>query len=207
MKGQSVSQSADPTFPLRDPEIRKAVHNLLADEHRNDDDTLVLDELGISSHSVRVDIAVLNGSFAGFEIKSDVDSLSRLAGQVTAYDEVFDYMTLVTGTRHSSSARAHVPKHWGIIQAKARADGVELTVRRRPKLNKRYDKRSLSMMLWRDELVVALKARGAYSGLSRLPKGALWDRLSEVAEVDELRTLVRQAIKARGDWRSDLRSW
>ncbi len=62
-------------------------------QHIDAPDTLILNELGISAHEARVDVAVLNGRFAGYEIKSDVDSLRRLASQSSVYDLVLDEMT------------------------------------------------------------------------------------------------------------------
>lgn len=188
------------TPALRDIDIRAALWRHLRDEHTAPD-TLIVDELGIACSTARVDVAMLNGSFSGFEIKSDVDSLSRLASQANTYDGVFDYITLVTGPRHFTAARAVVPKHWGLIRARASADGPVLRPVRQPKYNRHVDPMTLAMMLWRDELVEELKSRDAYRGLSSRPKGALWERLVAVTPVDELRTVVRERIKARGHWR------
>lgn len=190
--------------PLRDADIREALLPLLRQQHANATDTLILNELGISAHDARVDVAVLNGKFAGYEIKSDVDSLARLQRQTAAYDLVLDEMTLVTGPRYAKLARSHIPNHWGLITAEHIDGEVTLTPRRKPshKPLRSFDKRSLCMMLWRDELVGALKDKNAYRGLSTRPKGALWDRLCEVASLNEIRQLVRETIKARGDWRS-----
>jgi len=185
---------------LRDSDIRQALRASLLSLHN--DDTVIVDEMGLSAHTARVDVAVLNGCFAGFEIKSDVDKLDRLQAQISAYDSVIDYMTIVTGSRFAASAASHIPPHWGIITAKATRHGVVLVNRRKPRQNTAFNKRSLAMMLWRDELVAALKARDAYHGLSRLPKGALWDRLADISTVNELRSLVLESIKRRGDWRA-----
>jgi hypothetical protein len=190
------------TRKLRDPDIRDALRHHLENIHAGEAGVKVIDELGIASHTVRVDLAVLNGSFAGYEIKSDVDTLRRLPVQSRTYDEVFDYMTLVTGRRYLAQARSQVPKHWGIMTAKSTATGVDLSIVRLPRINKKFDKRTLAMMLWRDELIAALKERGAYRGLSRLPKGALWDRLADVTQLDELRDLVRETVKAREAWQA-----
>ena len=192
------------TGPLRDIDIRRALVPMLKQQHADEPGTLILDELGISSHSARIDIAVLNGMFAGYEIKSDVDSLTRLGQQSATYDLVLDEVTIVTGPRYADVVSQHAPAHWGIIIAGIIDNSVHLTVRRKPKKNpaKAYSKRALCMMLWREELVTVLKSYDAYRGLSARPKGALWDRLCEVATLAEIKEVVRETIKARGDWRS-----
>lgn len=188
---------------LRDKDIREVLLPYLQAQHVDAPDTLILNELGISAHEARVDVAVLNGKFAGYEIKSDVDSLRRLASQSSVYDLVLDEMTLVTGPRFAKVAREHVPKHWGILTAEVSDEQVILKSRRAPKrkADHHFNKRSLCMMLWRDELTEVLKAKNAYRGLSTRPKGALWDKLCEVATLHEIREIVRETIKKRGDWR------
>lgn len=192
------------TGQLRDIDIRRALVPMLKKQHANEPGTLILNELGISSHSARIDVAVLNGIFAGYEIKSDVDSLARLKQQSVTYDLVLDEITIVTGPRYAQTVSQHTPTHWGIMIAGINEESVQLTVRRKPKKKptKSYDKRALCMMLWREELVTVLKSYGAYKGLSARPKGALWDRLCEVATLAEVQEVVRETIKARGDWRS-----
>jgi hypothetical protein len=67
--------------------------------HHANENTLVVDELGILNGKSRADIAVINGYLVGFEIKSDEDSLTRLNDQVEAYNAVFDRSTLIVGPK------------------------------------------------------------------------------------------------------------
>ena len=60
-------------------------------------------------------MAVLNGSIHGFEIKSEVDSLSRLASQAQLYGECLDYVTLVVAKKHIQPAMQCVPPWWGVM--------------------------------------------------------------------------------------------
>lgn len=187
---------------VRDSDIRVVLRERLERLHATQADTLILDELGLACSTARVDVAVVNSELVGYEIKSDADSLARLAGQVRTYDSVLDRAYLVAGTRHFDKAAEHVPERWGLMRAE-RVDGVVCVQLVRPAgWNSDVDPRALAMMLWRDELVTLLKAAGAYRGLSTRPKGALWDRLVEVMNVVELRATVRACIKARGDWRA-----
>src|SRR5258708_36353109 len=78
-------------------------------------DTAIIEELGLCHGDARAGIAVVNGVLHGFEIKSERDSLERLAHQVDAYGRAFGYATLVTCEKHLAEARARVPRWWGII--------------------------------------------------------------------------------------------
>lgn len=80
---------------LRDLDIRRALRALLAEGHAGEPGARVVDELGIRQGSARVDLAVINGSINGFEIKSDADRLDRLGRQRDAYGTVLDTVTLV----------------------------------------------------------------------------------------------------------------
>jgi hypothetical protein len=72
---------------------------------------LIVEEFGCNS--ARTDIAVINGSLHAFEIKSDSDSLDRLPSQIEAYQGVFEYITLVCGSRllKRASRREFEPHH------------------------------------------------------------------------------------------------
>src|SRR5271170_7013537 len=108
---------------MRDVDIRTALRRHLSATCDDDPTTLILDELGICSGSVRVDIAVVNGSLKGFEIKSDSDTLDRLANQADAYNKVFDTLSVVVEKRHLKKVRSMVPAWWGIYLAEARESG------------------------------------------------------------------------------------
>ena len=63
---------------MRDSEIRNTLRATLLSEHAGDPTAVVIDELGICQGSARIDMAVVNGSLNGYEIKSDLDTLARL---------------------------------------------------------------------------------------------------------------------------------
>jgi hypothetical protein len=165
-----------------------------------------MDEMGLCCGRSRVDLAVLNGSLHGYEIKSAHDSVARLAGQVATYSSVLDYCTVVTAERHLQHARDHLPPAWGIWIAEP-GRPITFDVERLATLNPDVVPLRLAQMLWRDELADELRGRGLWRGLSKQPKGALWRTLAEAVEVDELRQVVRDRIKARGDWRAAPSQW
>ncbi|MDR6220085.1 hypothetical protein J2Y00_003696 [Deinococcus soli (ex Cha et al. 2016)] len=77
-------------------------------------------ELNIQSaegFSGRADLCVIpdGGRSIGYEIKTEKDSLSRLAHQVRMYDHCFAERVLATTPRHLAGARQLLPGAWGLI--------------------------------------------------------------------------------------------
>ena len=188
---------------MRDRDIRAALWKLLRDKHTDDQDTLVLDELGICQGETRADVAVVNGSLAAFEIKSDQDTLARLPRQIEAYQRVFDVVTVIVGGRYVERIISAVPNSWGIIQAVPVDESAELKMIREPEVNEAVDPYSLAQLLWRDEALALLEDHNMADGLRSKPRRILWraiiDRLSPV----ELSEAVRAQLKARQGWRAD----
>src|SRR5580698_6348671 len=113
------------TSQPRDQDIRIALRYKLAAIHANESDTAIIDELSLCQGNARVDMAVVNGSFSGYEIKSDRDTLTRLPNQLAAYELCFDTMTIVVGKRHLAKCRATLPDWWGIWEAVPTANGIK----------------------------------------------------------------------------------
>ena len=111
-----------PITRVRESQIRASLLLALRDRHGADPNTLIRQELGLCAGARRVDLAMINGELVGFEIKSDQDTLYRLAGQAEAYGQVLDRVTLVTTARYIDKAAALVPTWWGLIRADP-ADG------------------------------------------------------------------------------------
>ena len=188
---------------MRDRDVRRAVRGQILRHHIADPDTLVLEELGLLNGNARVDVAVINGSVHGFELKSASDTLARLPAQIVAYGSVLDYVTLVVADNHLESASALVPAWWGIIAAREVADGiVNLTEVRAPKINPSIDPASLARLLWRDEAMDELERRGFADGVRNKPRRAVYARLTEAVPLQDLRAIVRRRLKQRLGWRS-----
>ena len=61
----------------------------------------IINELGILHGEARIDLVVISdGVMHGYELKSDIDSLSRLPEQMRIYNTVFSKVTLVVGKKH-----------------------------------------------------------------------------------------------------------
>lgn len=185
---------------MRDGDIREALQSALDNEHAEDPDTRFVPELDLCG-TVRVDLAVLNGYLAGYEIKSERDTLRRLPRQVAVYGRVLDFASLVVADRHLEHAMAHLPEWWGVRVASRLGDAVRVEQRRPPSLNGNVDATALVQLLWREEALGQLTALGLDGGLRSKPRRQLWQRLCEVLALDDLRSCVRERLKARTSWR------
>nr|DAL20509.1 MAG TPA_asm: hypothetical protein [Caudoviricetes sp.] len=189
---------------MRDIDVRRAVHSKILKEHHKDPDTLIIDEFVMNLGASRADIAVINGLMHGYELKSKNDNLLRLPAQVEYYSSVMDKVTLVVSSCHAEAAKKIIPAWWGIkIVTEGLRKGIHLHTERQSKLNPTLDKLSLSMLLWKDEMLSILANKGLERGLKSKPRRLLWLKLCETLDIDQLRNEVRTKLKARTNWRVD----
>src|SRR5689334_18909683 len=88
---------SDAVLRLRDKDIRSA---LVSHLRRTDPEVVIFHELPLSRGERRADVVAINGVLAGYEIKSDGDSLDKLKAQASEYESVFEYVTVVLARRH-----------------------------------------------------------------------------------------------------------
>jgi len=162
----------------------------------------IVEELGLCQGAGRIDVAVINGHFIGYEIKSERDTLKRLNSQIINYQKIFDKITLVTTERHAQKAVEAVPESWGILLAIKKRTGIHLKAIRRATYNDSIDPTALVQLLWRDEAADLLKRFGVTSGLSKMDRETLWRNVLEVVPSNELKMQVSNAIITRQYWRS-----
>ncbi|MGW9555447.1 sce7726 family protein [Nocardiopsis sp. NPDC055551] len=170
--------------------------------YADDPQTLIRHELGLCAGERRVDLAVINGEMVGYEIKSDVDRLDRLADQATAYGRVFDRMLIVTTDRYIDAAVAMLPLWWGVLRIHHSQDGVSAERVRASRRNKGQDSFALAQLLWREEALAELKSRGLAKGLSKKRRWIVWQHLAQAMPLDELRCVVRSRLRERPEWPS-----
>lgn len=178
-----------------DADVRPILRARLLRAHINDPDTVVLDELGVCRGQVRVDMAVVNGILHGYEIKSDRDSLRRLEGQVEFYGKVLDRATLVVGERHLEHAMALLPAWWGVLRIDSSTLGPSFKTVRRGRKNTSRDPRGLVELLWLEEAVALLERRKLDRGIRGKPRRAVWDRVCEHLNIDEIAAAVLTHLK------------
>jgi hypothetical protein len=180
-----------------DADIRAALRKKLTSTYGGHPETVVLDELGVCRGEVRVDVAVVNGKIHGFEIKSDRDSLRRLAGQVEAYSKVLDRATLVAGERYVGAAAAMLPEWWGLLLVKSTNNGLRFETVRRARINPSRDARALVEFLWLEDSLALLERHGLDRGIRTKPRRVIWDRICESFDIEVIAAAVRAKLKSR----------
>lgn len=185
---------------MRDADVRAAVREMLAAEHAGDEDTKIVEEMGIWSGSVRIDVAVINGQLTGYELKSDRDTLERLPAQAELYSRVFDKVCLVVGSKHAGKARRIVPRWWGVIVATASKGAVRLDHAREANRNPNPDPLLVARLLWRSEALEALECCDLADGWRSKSAALLHDRLATQLSFQDLSDVVRSALKRRQGW-------
>ena len=186
---------------MRDADVRSAVRTALRDEHTACSDTRIVEEMGIWSGSVRIDVAVINGELAGYELKSARDTLARLPQQAELYGAVFDRVTVVTASNHLEGCLARLPEWWGVLVAEQQTEGgLKLSSFRRTLVNPSLVPHQIARLLWKPEAISILEARGLARGYKSKPLDEVTRHLSEQLALDELRDEVRRALKARVNW-------
>jgi hypothetical protein len=105
-------------------------------------------EVPFLAHRRRADLLVLSGELHALEIKGDSDTLVHLQGQLRDYHKVFDRVSLVTTRRHLQRVYKIISPRTGVILF----DSGALRVKRRARINRRLDKRSLLMSLNKSQL-------------------------------------------------------
>lgn len=181
---------------MRDGDIRAALTNDLRRQFAGDK---IVSEMCLCLGATRVDVAVINGSLHGYEIKSDRDTLNRLPAQVELYNKVLDYSTIVCGPRYASKISDLVPDWWGVVEVHAAEDdAVVLRSRRKPRKNGICDPLAIAQLLWRDEAAALLIGRGE-TVKRRETRWNLWDRLA-TWPLRDLQLCVRSQLKVRPLW-------
>lgn len=187
---------------MSDRHIRAALRKRLDFLHQFDQSALVIEELGLCEGVARVDIAVINGSIEGYEIKSERDTLYRLPGQIQIYNKTLNKVTIVSGAQHINKVIDLVPDWWGVEEVALEDGKVSFNVRRKPSTNPKVDPYSVVQLLWRDEAIEVLKDLGLSKGMLTKPRTALWSKLAENLSVEELCSIIRERILSRGNWRA-----
>lgn len=124
--------------------IRQKLQQFLENKHRKDD-AVFIHELRIDGASRRADLVMANGHLSGFEIKSELDNLDRLPGQLEAYSRLFEQVIVVSVSKHINKIKKITPNHVGIWEYR---DGKFIIIKKPGKFNK------LSVESWLSHLSV-----------------------------------------------------
>ena len=191
-----------------DKTIRRALRCILEKElvryreqgHR----AQIIEELGVQHGTARIDIAIVNGTMHGYEIKSDRDTLHRLPEQVEEFNAIFDKITLVVGKRHLYQAMHIIPDWWGVTMAKVDVDkGVFFQTIREAETNQNQKGISSARLLWRSEALNILEEQNEAAGVRCKPRESVYEKLAGVLDTDTLMKQVSSLLISREGWRSD----
>lgn len=177
---------------MRDIEIRSVLNKSILAKYHNDPDSKVVNEFSICQGIARVDIAVVNGSLHGYEIKSAYDNLLRLPNQIHLYSKVFDYITIITEQKHLNGIKEIVPKWVGIYIC----NNEGLTVDNVPDRNLIQDPHFIARMLWKEELIQLLNLYDIKFN-SKDRNWVLCDKLIKNVDLPTLLDNVRKILKFR----------
>jgi len=187
---------------MNDAEIRQSFHRKILRRQHTQKNTLVIDELGLNHGKCRADIAVVNGKFIGYEIKSNNDSLRRLEEQVKSYNAVFDKVSIILGDRYIKSIQNYIPKWWGVIVSiRGPRGAVNFNIIRQAQTNTNTDPISIAQLLWHDEAAEILSPKKLPPKILRQPRDVLYEQLAVLLTANELRKIVRDYLKKRRNWR------
>lgn len=180
--------------------IADAVEGRLRADHVGEV-TLFRRELGICVGAGRVDVAAVNGSLTGCEVKSARDGLGRLAGQVELYGRVVDYAVLAVERLRPQLILRRLPPWWGVWHV-TRTVGAEvhLEVLREATRNPDVQPFAVAQLLWRDEAFDVLRGCDLHRGLASATRWRLWEVIARELPLDEVREVVRLRLKARQGW-------
>jgi hypothetical protein len=188
---------------MRDIDVRRALLAEMDRLHPEESDTLVVEELGLCQGIARVDVAVVNGSVHGYEIKSERDTLVRLKSQAEIYSKTLEFVTIVAAPSHIAGIELLVPSWWGIWNAIQIGEEVRLEEQRKAERNPGLAPDALVQLLWREEALQILLEHKLARGVASKSRQLIWDRLSSSFSIEELGGMVRTCLKQRpSSWRA-----
>lgn len=185
--------SVQPNVRFGDGDIRAPLVAWIASQHPMDGSTGILHELEMSRPSGRIDLAVVNGELAGFEIKSDKDTFARLSRQAKAYSAFFDKVTLVTTETHIERAKNIIPRWWGLILFDRHQ---QFHAVREPGHNKAVDPTSVLYTLSIREIRTVAQHEGVLLKSGML-KRSIIETVSTSIPKQQLLRLTRDVIRTR----------
>jgi len=161
----------------------------------------VVDELQLLRGLVRVDVAIINDSLHGYEIKSASDNLLRLPNQQEHYGKVFEKMTLVADEKHVDHAVKIVPSSWGLISVGVR-DGKPYAEEIWPaRRSYNLDPLAMAQLLWREEVLELMQYFDLSRGNASRPRKILWQILADNLSVEQLKAFVCFKLRTRKGWK------
>lgn len=177
--------------------LKAAIIDRLFDRAHIDDDAVLISEMTVANWSRRADVVLANGSLWAFEVKSELDSLTRLPGQLDAFTTHFEKVCVVCAPRFETGARALLPEGVGLWVAE---DDGSLRERVRPRYTRLTKTASVGLMK-ANELRALLSCNG-FTGIADVPRSGLVE-LAMQLPANDLASAARDAVKRRHRPRHD----
>ena len=180
--GRSLSSlTGELTASASEQQIREQLISDIESTRKSDQPKpLIRPEFSLNIRKNRIDLAVISDQLIGYEIKTDYDCLSRLPKQIQAYNNVFDKITLVVGSKLIIPALHIIPDWWGVKLALLGASGeVKIYSIRTAKKNKAQDRLSIIQLLWREEALSILSSINQELGVKSKTRSLIHARLNE----------------------------
>ncbi len=179
---------------LNEGDIKAAViDRLFSTDALND--AVLINEMVVANWSRRADLVLANGKLHAFEVKSDLDSLRRLEGQLKTYLHRFDKVTVVCTEKFVPIVKDCTDQRVEIWCAAPSAEGVAISVARRGTSALVTNKRVLCAYLLKGELVALLNAKSLSVNVE-MPRSEL-ETLAETLSIKSIRACVLFALKKR----------
>lgn len=109
--------------------------------------------------SSRVDLCRINGKSIAYEIKTEVDNLTRLSKQIEDYSKLFEYIYIILDQRHLFKATEIIPNYVGIIVYKVQCGKFSFCYKRKASKNKNIDSEAQIRNLSSQDMSKILKKR------------------------------------------------
>ncbi len=184
---------------MKDFQIREVLRRTALVKYYSDGHSKVVEEMKIPVARARIDMAVINGSFHGYEIKGASDTLHRLPNQLIAYSYIFDYLTIITEAKHREKIEALTPAWVGIAICTS-TTAKEFKIVKKPRRNPEKNSFHIAKLLWRQELIQLL----SNNGISFKKKDRTWilcETLAANLDTKAISSAVREIIKSRVEWK------
>lgn len=122
------------TSRLTESDLKAVAISRLHRTRRITSQAIIANEYRLADSGVRADLAILDKKFIGIEIKSDLDSLRRLASQVKAYDLYFDLTILLVAEKHIANIKFDLSRVelWS-VSTSGKVKTISKPTRARPK--------------------------------------------------------------------------
>ncbi|MDR6942730.1 sce7726 family protein [Mucilaginibacter pocheonensis] len=185
---------------MRDFDIRQILKKTKLYHFSQDGSSKIIDEFSFPSTNSRIDIAVINCSLHGYEIKSSIDTLKRLPNQLIGYSKVLDYLHIVTEHKHAKHIEQILPDWVGLTICEEVNGQINFIDIQSAIKNPHKQAFHIAKLLWRDELLEVLSE----NQIKFRKKDRNWLLCEVIAanlEIELISDIVRNKLKKRIDWK------